>query len=329
MNGAGKSTLLKLMDGQLVPEKGQVNRFIEFAYFDQVATPIEAEVDYEMSGRLSIPKTAIENFSGGELTRLKLAQIFSTYQEGLLIDEPTTHLDESGTQFLIEQLNYYYGALVLVSHDRHVLDQLVTKIWEVEEGTVTEYPGDYSDYVALKELQRNQQQEKHERYEREKARLLRAADEKMRKAESITQANSHLSKKETKAKANKMFMTKSKESSQKGVQRAAKAIEQRVSQLETVEAPKEEQVLRFNQPPTLKLHNKFPIMANGFTLMNGGKTLFHEVSFQFPFGSTIAIKGPNGSGKTTLLKHIFEKGEGLDISPQSGHRPLSTDELSV
>ncbi|WP_261128868.1 Msr family ABC-F type ribosomal protection protein [Bacillus sp. Marseille-Q3570] len=321
MNGAGKSTLLKLMDGRLVPDKGQVKRFIEFSYFDQVASPIDAEVDYETSGKLSIPKIPIDNFSGGELTRLKLAQIFSTYKEGLLIDEPTTHLDEAGTQFLIEQLNYYYGALVLVSHDRYVLDQLVTKIWEIEGAAVTEYSGNYSDYVEQKERQRKQQQEKHERYEREKVRLLRAADEKMRKAEAITQANSHLSKKEAKAKANKMFMTKSKDTSQKGVQRAAKAIEQRVSQLDAVEAPKEEQKLRFNQPSTLKLHNKFPIMANGLTLMNGGKMLLHEASFQFPLGKTIAIKGPNGSGKTTLLKHIFENREGLDISPKAviGH----------
>jgi macrolide transport system ATP-binding/permease protein len=65
---------------------------------------------------------------------LKLAGIFSTYYEGLLIDEPTTHLDEAGVQFFIDELRYYYGALVLVSHDRHVLDELVTKIWELKTG---------------------------------------------------------------------------------------------------------------------------------------------------------------------------------------------------
>jgi macrolide transport system ATP-binding/permease protein len=316
-NGAGKSTLLKLMNGQITPEKGQVKHFADFAYFDQLASPVEKEIDHELVGKLSIPQTEIEHFSGGEQTRLKLAQIFSTYHEGMLIDEPTTHLDEEGTRFFIEELTYYYGALLLVSHDRYVLDQLVTKIWEIEDGCVTEYTGNYSDYVAQKELKRKQQQEQHENYVKEKTRLLKAAEEKMKKADKITQANGHISKKETKAKANKMFMTKSKDTSQKSVQRAAKAIEQRVEKLQAVEAPKEDQALHFHQPSALKLHNKFPIMADRLTLKAGNKTLLKEASFQFPLGCTIAIKGDNGSGKSTLLRHIYQNEEGIILSPKA------------
>lgn len=316
-NGVGKSTLLKLMDGQIVPEKGQVRRFIDFAYFDQQAIPGKKEVNYELKGKLSIPETEIENFSGGEQTRLKLAQLFSNYHEGLLIDEPTTHLDAEGIQFFIEELSYYYGALIIVSHDRYVLDKLVTKIWEVEDGTVTEYTGNYSEYVAQIELQKRQQQEQHDKYVKEKSRLMKAAEEKMKKAEKITQANGRMSKKETKAKANRMFMTKSKDTSQKAVQRAAKAIEQRVEQLELVEAPKEEQIIRFHQTSALQLHNKFPIMADRLTLKAGEKTLLEEASFQFPLGQTIAITGKNGSGKTTLLCHILQGGEGITISPKA------------
>lgn len=315
-NGAGKSTLLKLMNGQMKPENGQVKRFIDFAYFDQLTIPEKTEVEYELKGKLSIPETEVESFSGGELTRLKLAQLFSNYHEGLLIDEPTTHLDTEGIQFFIEELTYYYGALVLVSHDRFVLDKLVTKIWEVEDGIVTEYTGNYSDYVVQKELQKRQQQDQHEKYLKEKTRLIKAAEEKMKKAEKITQANGRMSKKETKAKANKMFMTKSKDTSQKAVQRAAKAIEQRVEQLEAVEAPKEEQMIHFHQSNALQLHNKFPIMADRLTLKAGEKILLEEASFQFPLGQTIAITGKNGSGKTTLLRHILKRGEGVTLSPK-------------
>jgi macrolide transport system ATP-binding/permease protein len=139
----------------------------------------------------------------------------------------------------------------------------------------------------------------------------------MKKAEKITQANGRISKKETKAKANKMFMTKSKDASQKAVQRAAKAIEQRVEQLESVEAPKEEQIIRFHHSNALQLHNKFPIMADRLTIKCGNKVLLEEARFQFPLGKTIAITGKNGSGKTTLLRHILQRGKGITISPKA------------
>ncbi|MGX6443431.1 Msr family ABC-F type ribosomal protection protein [Neobacillus sp. K501] len=316
-NGAGKSTLLKVINGQITPDKGQVHRFTDFAYFDQLSVPVESEINYDLVGKLSIPQTEIENYSGGEQTRLKLACIFSSYHEAIILDEPTTHLDAAGTQFFIEEMRYYYGALVLISHDRFVLDQLVTKIWEVENGKVVEYTGNYSDYTAQKELERKQQQVQHEKYIKEKTRLLKAAEDKMKKADKITQANGHISKKETKAKANKMFMTKSKETSQKAVQRAAKAIEQRVKQLEEAEAPEVERSLHFPQSNALQLHNKFPIMADRLTLKAGEKTLLKEVSFQFPLGKTISITGNNGSGKTTLLHHIIQQGDGLVVSPKA------------
>lgn len=316
-NGAGKSTLLKLIAGQIMPDKGKVHSCADIAYFDQLAEPVEKDIDYELLGKLSIPQNEMATLSGGEQTRLKLAEVFSNYQECLLLDEPTTHLDADGVQFFIDELRYYYGALVLVSHDRHVLDELVTKIWEVENGRVTEYTGNYSEYIGQKELERRQQQEKYEQYVKEKARLIIAAEEKMKQAEKITQANRHISKKETKAKANKMFMTKSKDTSQKAVQRAAKAIEQRIEHLEAAKAPEKELSLHFHQSPALQLHNKFPVMADRLTLQAGDKLLLQEASFQFPLGCTIAITGKNGSGKTTLLHHILQNGEGIVLSPKA------------
>src|SRR5690625_593264 len=101
------------------------------------------------------------------------------------------------------------------------------------------------------------------------------------------------------------------------MQRAAKAIDQRVEQLDAVEAPPEDQIIHFHQSKALELDNKFPIMRESITLKARDKTLLRAVKLQFSLGKTIAITGKNGSGKTTLLHHILKHGEGITISPKA------------
>ncbi|EKN68261.1 erythromycin resistance ATP-binding protein [Schinkia azotoformans LMG 9581] len=137
----------------------------------------------------------------------------------------------------------------------------------------------------------------------------------MKKAEKVAQAG-RMSKKEAKSKANRMFETKSKGTSQKALQRAAKAIEHRKEHLQEVEAVKEKRPIVFRQSKALELHNKFSIMADKLTLRVEEKVLLDEVSFQLPLAKKIAITGSNGSGKSTLLYHIVNHGEGLIISPK-------------
>jgi macrolide transport system ATP-binding/permease protein len=93
--------------------------------------------------------------------------------------------------------------------------------------------------------------------------------------------------------------------------------EQRIEKLQEIKAPKEDLVLRFHQPEALKLHNKFPVMGDRISLKAGNKTLLTEASFQFPLGSTIAIRGNNGSGKSTLLRYIYQNKEGIILSPKA------------
>ena len=316
-NGAGKSTLLKLLAKEIQPTVGQVKSYVEPGYFKQLETPKKEEAgnDPALLSRLAVPQN-LESLSGGEQTKLKLAQLMSHYYEALLLDEPTTHMDKQGISYLLEELRYYYGALVIISHDRAVLDELVTKIWEVQDGQVHVYSGNYSDYMNQKRLEWEQQNQAHEQFLKEKNRLEKAAKEKMKKAEKVAQAGKY-SKKESKAMANRMFETKSKGTSQKAVHRAAKAIEQRMEKLEEVSAVQVEKPIVFPHQKALELHNKFPIMANLFTLYAGDNILLEEVNFQLPLGKKIAISGVNGSGKSTLLQRIARKDEQLTISPKA------------
>src|SRR5699024_9048148 len=193
-NGAGKSTLLKVIMGEVVPAEGTIISHVSPAYFEQIEPPTTEEVDGEMLSRLGV-SDVYEHASGGEETRLKLAQLFSQYNEALLMDEPTRHLDEEGISFLTESLQYYYGALVLVSHDRQVLDDVVTKIWEVHDGKITVYNGNYTAYEAAKKEEKETHIEAHESYMKEKARLQKAAAEKMQKANKLLQSNAARQKK--------------------------------------------------------------------------------------------------------------------------------------
>lgn len=102
-NGAGKSTLLKLLTGQLIPQQGNVNAHVDYYYFEQTSPAVtDDNIDIALVHKLK----AVDPHSGGEQTRLKLSQAFSHFYEAMLLDEPTTHLDQDGIKFLQEQLRY-------------------------------------------------------------------------------------------------------------------------------------------------------------------------------------------------------------------------------
>ena len=177
-NGAGKTTLLKLLAGELQPVDG-VRSFghnVRGVYYAQYQTEqlypdntvlaemrraAVTETDEQLrtalgaflfSGDDVLKKVAV--LSGGEQARLALAKLFLRPANLLLMDEPTNHLDIPSIDVLIDALTAYDGTLCIVTHDRDLIDRIVNKIVEVENGTVTEYLGNYTDYSEKKERER-------------------------------------------------------------------------------------------------------------------------------------------------------------------------------
>jgi ATP-binding cassette subfamily F protein uup len=173
-NGVGKSTLLKLMLGKLTPQTGNIKRGtnLEIGYFDQMRRKLDMEksVAYNVGdgrdyiringkdrhvigylrGFLFSPKramTPVKVLSGGERNRVILARLFTQPTNLLILDEPTNDLDVETLEVLEDRLIDYQGSLIVVSHDREFLDNVVTSILVFEDdGQVHEYVGGYSDW---------------------------------------------------------------------------------------------------------------------------------------------------------------------------------------
>ncbi len=174
-NGVGKSTLLRILLGEIEPNQGSVKlgANLEIAYFDQLRQELELNKtiaenigegkDYiELNGKprhvvgylknfLFSPKramTPVKALSGGERNRVILAKLFTKPANLLVLDEPTNDLDVEMLEVLEERLVEYTGTLIIVSHDRNFLDNVVTSILVFEEdGTLQEYVGGYKDWA--------------------------------------------------------------------------------------------------------------------------------------------------------------------------------------
>ncbi|MGF6354119.1 macrolide transport system ATP-binding/permease protein [Paenibacillus sp. 4624] len=317
-NGAGKSTLLRVLLGEMPESYGKVVRNGSFAYIPQMEQGgDQGEVDYALAGKLGINRIDADQMSGGQETRLKIAKALSSSVHGIFADEPTSHLDSEGIHFLIHQLSFYTGALLVISHDRYFLDQVVDKIWELKDGKITEYWGGYSDYLAQKNETQKKQEIQYQQYVNERERLEKAMSEKRNQARKIDQKEKGAARKNNSDHGGRLAHQKSVGSKQKKLHQAAKNMEQRIEALGDVQAPEVNRTIHLRQSQALGLHNPFPIIGKEMNKTFGDAVILEDVSFQFPLGGKIALTGANGAGKTTLLNMILNREQGIIISPRA------------
>ncbi len=172
-NGQGKTTLLKLINGDEKLTSGTIDLApgCEIGYFHQDHATLDFDLnpieqiqklrpDFQYGdiraalGRFQFSSeqvaTKLSQLSGGERARVALLKLLLEENNLLLMDEPTNHLDMDSKDTLEEALVGYTGSLITVSHDRWFLDQVVNRIWELQDGVVTVYYGNYTDYVRAK-----------------------------------------------------------------------------------------------------------------------------------------------------------------------------------
>ncbi len=210
----------------------------------------------------------VDNLSGGEKRRIALCRLLLEKPDILLLDEPTNHLDAESVQWLEQHLINYAGNVILVTHDRYFLDNVVGWVLELDRGRGIPFEGNYSNWLEAKAKRMAQE-------EREDAGRQKAINEELEWIRQSPKAR------QTKSKAR------------------IRAFDELVEKQEN-RAPGKAQIV-IQTPP--RLGSKV-IEAKGLTKAYGDKLLFENLDFMLPPGGIVGVIGPNGAGKSTLFKLI-------------------------
>ena len=207
--------------------------------------------------------------SGGELTRLRLAKLLLQKPDVLILDEPTNHLDFATMEWLESYLKEYRGAVLVVSHDRYFLDSICNHIWEVEQGTLIAYKGNFSAYLPQKEMAVALQQKQHD------ADVAKAA-----------KLEDYIARNLVRASTTKMAQSRRKQ----------------LEKLEITEAPKTGHTeMNFRFEFDVAPYNEV-LITKQLHIEIGGRDLLHSLDQIVYRGDKLVIAGPNGAGKSTLLQ---------------------------
>lgn len=279
VNGAGKSTLLGILAGEIEADEGSVvpAAGTRVAYLRQNpafepdstigSTIVGAHQGTALLDRLGVRDLDLPlgELSGGQLRRVWLAAAMAIESEVLVLDEPTNHLDTDAIDWLEDELDRRPGAVVLVTHDRYLLDRITNRVVEVEDGTVFSHRGGYHSYVE--------------------ARASREAQELglARKRANLARIELDWLNRRPKARSTK-----------------AKARVDRAVALLDAPPPRRPRLLEF-EFPSARLGSKV-VDLDDATVRFSDRPVLRSVTWRLAPGARIGLVGPNGAGKTTLLR---------------------------
>ena len=292
INGMGKSTLLKVVAGIEPYDSGKISMRsqVKICYLPQtpvfesgttvLKAAVEGNIDemnqwtVEADAKAMLNQLGfteydekIEHMSGGQKKRIALVNALLTSADILVLDEPTNHLDNAMSEWLEEYLIQFRGAVLMVTHDRYFLDRVVNRIVEVDNGKLYSYPGNYSEFVRLKEERQN----------------MALATERKRK--SLLRTELEWLSRGARARSTKQ-----------------KAHIDRIKAMQEIQDIQEEKRVSMSSVAS-RMGNK-TIELSDISKSYGERVLIKDYNYIFLKNDRIGIIGPNGCGKTTLLKII-------------------------
>ncbi len=332
-NGVGKSTLAKIISGLIKPSSGDLISEGQVTYLEQFKEPPNSSVaEYLMNlwespsgdpllwGNLldGIPlEKNLKNLSGGEWTRVRISEALSRGSSLLILDEPTNNLDRSGREVVLSFVRAYKGALLIISHDRELLE-IVDGVWELSNQGLQSYGGNYTFYEKQKKSERDLLANKIDRQKREKNKLLKEHREKLSSQEKRMRIGAE---KASRGGVPKILLG--------GMKRRAQETYGSIQTDESdrVESAKDDLKILLDQQ---KLRTDLNIDISGTVIPEGKLVLeakdlnLHYIASEEPLWSeskNIVMKGPrrwalrgkNGSGKTSFVRALMGGAENLQI----------------